>query len=171
MLVNSSKVEDNPMSDLFSKNEKDYGNDYKEHLFEQYKLYVESVEKTSDRRQHANNYFITINTALISLIGLSFQIKFFENLAGIKSVLALLGIIICVVFWFLIRSYKQLNTGKFAVIHEIEKNLPLALYKYEWEVLGEGKDNKKYYPFSHVELWIPWVFGIIYALLGWYFLC
>ncbi|OWK27002.1 MAG: hypothetical protein US76_00755 [Parcubacteria group bacterium GW2011_GWA2_38_13b] len=159
------------MSDLFSKNEKDYGNDYKEHLFEQYKLYVESVEKTSNRRQHANNYFITINTALISLIGLSFQIKFFENLAGIKSVLALLGIIICVVFWFLIRSYKQLNTGKFAVIHEIEKNLPLALYKYEWEVLGEGKDDKKYYSFSHVELLIPWVFGIFYALLGLYFLC
>ena len=49
------------MSALFDKNEKDYGNDYKEHLFEQYKLYVESVEKTSDRRQHANNYFITIN--------------------------------------------------------------------------------------------------------------
>lgn len=161
----------NPMSDLFSKNEKDYGNDYKEHLFEQYKLYVESVEKTSDRRQHANNYFITINTALISLIGLSFQIKFFENLAGIKSVLALLGIIICIVFWFLIRSYKQLNTGKFAVIHEIEKHLPLALYKYEWEVLGEGKDDKKYYPFSHVELLIPWVFGTLYAVLGLYFLC
>ena len=159
------------MCDLFSKNEKDYGSDYKEHLFEQYKLYVESVEKTSDRRQHANNYFITINTALISLIGLSFQIKFFENLAGIKSILALLGIIVCVIFWFLIRSYKQLNTGKFAVIHEIEKNLPLALYKYEWEVLGEGKDNKKYYPFSHVELFVPWVFGILYALLGWYFLC
>lgn len=159
------------MSDLFAKNEKDYGNDYKEHLFEQYKLYVESVEKTSDRRQHANNYFITINTALISLIGLSFQIKFFENLVGIKSVLALLGIIICIVFWFLIRSYKQLNTGKFAVIHEIEKHLPLALYKYEWEILGEGKDDKKYYPFSHVELLIPWVFGTLYAVLGLYFLC
>ena len=158
------------MSDLFAKNEKDYGNDYKEHLFEQYKLYVESVEKTSDRRQHANNYFITINTALISLIGLSFQIKIFENLSWIKSVLALVGIIICIVFWYLIRSYKQLNTGKFAVIHEIEKHLPLALYKYEWEILGEGKDNKKYYPFSHIELLIPWVFGIIYALLGLYFL-
>lgn len=159
------------MSDLFSKNEKDYGTEYKNHFFEQYKLYIESVEKTSDRRQHANNYFITINTALISLIGLSFQIKYFENLAGIKSILALLGVIICIVFWYLIRSYKQLNIDKFAVIHKIEENLPLALYKYEWEVLGKGEDNKKYYPFSHVELIIPWVFGIIYALFGLYFLC
>jgi hypothetical protein len=159
------------MSDLFSKNEKDYGNDYKEHLFEQYKLYVESIEKTSDRRQHANSYFITINTALISLIGLSFQIKVFENLSFVKSILALVGIIVCIVFWYLIRSYKQLNTGKFDVVHKIEEHLPLALYKYEWEVLGKGEDNKKYYPFSHIELVIPWVFGIIYALIGLYFLC
>lgn len=155
---------------LFAIEEKDYGDKYKEHLFEQYKLYVESAEKTSDRRQHANNYFITINTALISFIGLSFQIKLLENLSWIKLVLALVGIIICVIFWHLIRSYKQLNSGKFDVIHEIEKHLPLALYKYEWKILGEGKDNKKYYPFSHIELCIPWVFGIIYALLGLYFL-
>lgn len=154
------------MSALFAKKENEYGNDYKGHLFEQYKLYVESVEKTSDRRQHTNNYFITINTALISLIGLSFQIKIFENVSWIKSLLAGVGIIICIVFWFLIKSYKQLNAGKFKVIHEIEKNLPLALYKYEWEVLGEGKDKNLYYPFSHVESLIPWVFGLIYLLLG-----
>lgn len=159
------------MSVLFSKTELDYGDEYKTHLFEQYKLYVESVEKTSDRRQNANNYFITINTALISLIGLSFQIKCFENITWIKSLLALVGIIICVIFWYLIRSYRQLNTGKFIVIHQIEDNLPLAIYKHEWEVLGKGKDNSKYYPFSHIELLIPWVFGIIYAVLGIYFLC
>lgn len=157
------------MSDLLSKNEKDYGSSYKEHLFEQYKLYVESIEKTSDRRQHANNYFITINTAIVSLIGLSFQIKIFENLAFVKPILAIVGIIVCIVFWHLIRSYKQLNTGKFAVIHKIEEHLPLALYKYEWEILGKGDDNKKYYPFSHIELIIPWVFGMTYTLIGLYF--
>lgn len=153
------------MSDLFAKKEKGYGAEYKDHLFEQYKLYIESAEKTSDRRQQANNYFITINTALISLIGLSFQIEFFESLARIKSVLALVGIMICFIFWNLLRSYRQLNTGKFAVIHEIEETLPLTLYKYEWEVLGKGEDKKKYYPFSHIELLIPWAFGIIYAIL------
>lgn len=153
------------MSNLFAETEKNYGDGYKGHLFEQYKLFVESIEKTSDRRQHANNYFVTINTALISLIGLSFQIKMFENVVWAKGVLAALGVIICVVFWYLIRSYKQLNTGKFAVLHEIEKHLPLALYTYEWHILGEGKDKRKYYPFSHIELLIPWVFGSVYVLL------
>lgn len=156
--------------ELFSKKKKDYGTSYKEHLFEQYKLYIESIEKISDRRQQANNYFLAINTALISLIGLSFQFKIFENANWIKTLLAMVGIITCVVFWFLIRAYKQLNTGKFKVIHEIEKVLPLALYRYEWEILGRGEDKSKYYPFSHIELLIPWIFGLIYAALWIYFI-
>lgn len=157
------------MDVLFSKDQKDYGTEYTNHLFEQYKLYIDSIEKTSDRRQQANNYFIAINTALISLVGLSFQIEIFKNSPWLKILLAILGIIICFIFYFLIKSYKQLNTGKFTVIHEIEKNLPLALYKYEWQILGKGKDKSKYYPFSHIELLIPWVFGILYLTLGVYF--
>ncbi len=156
---------------LFQKPEKEYGNNYKSHLFEQYKLYIQSAEKISDRRQNANNYFITINTALISFLGLSFQIKLLNDLDWFKPLFAILGIIICIIFWFLLRSYKQLNSGKFKVIHEIEKNLPLALYDYEWKILGEGKNKKLYYPFSHIELLIPWVFGFIYFILGIIFIC
>ena len=152
--------------DLFIKSAQEYGENYSSHYFEQYKLYIESIEKTSDRRQHANNYFITINTALISLIGLSFQVKILDDSPWIKLIFSVVGVIICVVFWFLIRSYKQLNTGKFAVLHEIEQHLPLALYKHEWKVLGKGEDSIKYYPFSHIELLIPWIFGAIYILLA-----
>jgi len=157
---------DKLMVDLLAKSEKEYGNDYKCHFFEQYKLYVESAEKISDRRQAVNNYFITINTALITLLGLSFQIKAFERIGIFRSLIAFVGIIICVIFWFLLRSYKQLNTGKFKVIHEIEHHLPLALYDYEWKILEEGKNRKVYYPFSHIELLIPWVFGFIYLGLA-----
>ena len=151
---------------LFKIDEADYGPLYKNHLFEQYKLYLEGAEKTSDRRQSTNNYFIAINGALVSTLGLIFQVKQFNNLIWIKPLLAFVGIIICIIFWILIRSYKQLNTGKFAVIHEIEERLPLALYGFEWKILKEGKDKNIYYPFSHVELLIPWVFGFIYFVLG-----
>jgi len=158
-------------SNLFSKTKESYGDEYEKHFFEQYQLYVESAEKISDRRQNANNYFITINTALITLLGLSLQVSFLENLSWVRALLTDVGIIICIIFWYLLRSYKQLNTGKFKVIHEIEQHLPLALYDYEWKILGEGKDKKIYYPFSHIELLIPWVFGIIYVILGIVFVC
>jgi len=42
-------------------------------LFEQYKIYLENIEKVSDRRNLANGLFMTVNTILISVIGLSFQ--------------------------------------------------------------------------------------------------
>jgi len=151
---------------LFKISEKDYGQAYKEHLLAQYQLYVENMEKISDRRQNANNYFITINTILISFMGVLLQAKLFESIRWIKSLVALVGIIICVVFWFLLRSYKQLNTGKFKVIHEIERQLPASIYDYEWKILGEGKDKKLYFPFSHIEMVIPWIFGIVYVILG-----
>lgn len=156
--------------ELFRVGEKEYGQQYKDHLLAQYQLYIESAEKISDRRQNANNYFITINTVLISFLGVLFQAKMLESVPWVKSLVSLVGIIICVVFWFLLRSYKQINTGKFKVIHEIEQKLPLGLYDYEWKILKEGKNNKVYFPFSHIEMIIPWVFGIVYVVLGILFL-
>jgi len=160
----------NESKELFRAGEKDYGQQYKDHLFSQYQLYIESAEKISDRRQNANNYFITINTVLISFLGVLFQSKLLENISWVKSLVSFVGIIVCVVFWFLLRSYKQINTGKFKVIHEIEEKLPLGLYDYEWKILEEGKNNKVYFPFSHIEMIIPWVFGAVYVILGALFL-
>ena len=165
-------AEDNIKSvKLLSKGKRDYGSNYEEHLFEQYKMYVEGMEKTSDRRQNANNYFVTINAALVSLLGIILSTNYFENKKLLGLALSILGLLISIVFWFLIRAYKQLNTGKFTVIHEIEKQLPLALYAHEWDVLGKGEDPKEYFPFSHIELLIPIILGIGYLVLAYIFYC
>lgn len=151
--------------ELFSIDEKSYGPKYKDHLFEQYKMYVEGVEKNSDRRNNANKYFVTIQTAIIGVIGLTFQFGKYDSRVTVRMALALAGIAISLIFFFLIRSYKQLGTGKFAVIHQIEAKLPLALYKHEWKALGEGKSWRKYFPFSHIEQIIPWLFIIGYIIM------
>jgi hypothetical protein len=151
-------------SGLFKKTEEDYGTEYKNHLFEQYKLFIESAERVSDRRQSANNYFLAINTAIFSFLGLIYEIKL-KDISIICILLSIVGIFICGIFFFLINSYKQLNSGKFKVIHEIEQKLPLALYQREWEILGEGKNKCQYWPFSHIEIKIPFIFGLIYLIL------
>ena len=150
---------------LFQKSEKEYGEYYKPHLLEQYRLYIQSAEKISDRRQNANNHFLAINTVLVSFLALSFDIDLFKKMVIFRIILSIAGILICMIFGLLLNSYKQLNSGKFKVIHEIEQNIPLSLYSYEWEMLGKGKNKKLYYPFSHIELLIPWVFGIVYVVL------
>ena len=107
----------------------------KNHYFEQYRLYVNSIEKISDRRDSANKYFLTINSSIIVLVGLVIQYAQ-ENKKLFLIGLCLFGLIICIIFWFLINSYKQLNSGKFKELHKIEEKLPLQPYKDEWKNIG-----------------------------------
>lgn len=140
-------------------------NEDKQIYFEQYKIFVDSAEKVSDKRMSANNYFLTVNTALISLTGLLITSKVFLFNFNIMKLVGALGLIICVIWFFIVLSYKQLNSGKFKMIHRIEKKLPLQLYADEWVELGEGKSLKKYIPLSHIELVVPFVFFCLYLIL------
>lgn len=142
-----------------------YGSEYDKHRFEQYKLYVEMADRISARRMLANSFFVGAHTALIT----AFTVLLKEGILP-KSFFGYLPfvavIVLCFVWWQIVVSYKQLNSGKFKVIHEIEQHLSMALYAAEWEMLGRGEDASKYIPLSHVENWVPWLFGLLYVLLG-----
>ena len=73
---------------------------------------------------------------------------------------ALSGIAFSVAWFYLVQSYRQLNSGKFKVIHAIEQNLPLALYEAEWKALGEGRDPKLYRPLTKIEIYAPLTFAL-----------
>lgn len=148
-----------------SSSQEEYGQNYKQHLLEQYKLYVEMADKISERRQSANSFFLTINTVIVSLTT-------YFTLGGILSdsillyiPISLAGLLICYTWYRLIRSYKDLNTAKFKVIHEIEQKLPCAPYGLEWEKVGRGKNPKLYLPFTHIEIYIPWVFFTLHIFV------
>lgn len=143
----------------------EYGKDYHKILLEQYKLFVEMADRISSRRQTSNSFFLSINTALIALIGYS-EIKSLFSLPNyLNLIIAIAGMILCYSWFRIIRSYKDLNTAKFKVIHEIEKLLPISPYDAEWEEVGRGNNSKLYLFFTHVEVKIPWVFFSLYALI------
>ena len=75
------------------------------------------------------------------------------------------GIALSYLWYRLIRSYRDLNTAKFKVIHEIEKRLPLSPYDAEWEAMGRGNNPMLYKPFTHIETGVPWVFVVLHALV------
>jgi hypothetical protein len=57
---------------LYRTTPSDYGEErYQNHLLEQYKLNVQMANKISERRQSANSFFLTVNTALIAFLGLA----------------------------------------------------------------------------------------------------
>ena len=68
--------------------------------------------------------------------------------------------------WYVnIRSYRQLNSSKFQVIHEMEQHLPFPAYEREWEILGKGKESEKYLKLTRIEQCVPFALTIPYLLL------
>ena len=160
-----------PSSKLQSRMPEQYGDKYQDHLLEQYKLFVETTQHTSDKRQNANNYLLTLNSSLVTLFVV------FQSTYGSQRWNALIpatGLIVCFIWWSLVDSYKDLNTAKFAVIHELEEQLPVALFRHEWFVCGHNRKKKdkpvedKYIPLTHLERWVPVAFAVLYIGLGAY---
>ncbi len=129
--------------------------------FEQYKLYVEMADKVSERRNNVNSFFVAVHTVLLGVVG----IKGFD-VDKYWYVIVVLGVILSYIWYYLLKSYQLLNTGKFQVINEMEQRLPFNMYSYEWEILRYGKDRSKYWPISHLEKMIPIVFFLLYIAFG-----
>ncbi len=141
----------------------EYEGDYRTHCLEQYKMYVEMADRISGRRLSANSFFLTINSVLVGFVTyvhlLSNKGSDFYFLIGLS------GIILCFTWYRLIRSYDDLNLGKFKMIHAMEKHLPFSIYQTEWEYLGKGEDRTKYLPFTKIEKKIPWVFFGLHSVV------
>lgn len=131
-------------------------------ILEQYKVYLEMADRISTRRQSANSFFLSINTALVALTS---YLALGQSKGTGYWLIAVAGIVLSYMWYRLVRSYKDLNTAKFKVIHEIECKLPLAPYDAEWEAVGRGKAPKLYLPFTHVEIYVPWVFLVIHLVV------
>lgn len=135
-------------------------------IMEIYKVYLHMADRISDRRQSANSYFLTINTVIVGLVSyMSFGAGTINNSHLFYSFISVAGMVICYSWYRLIRSYKDMNSGKFKIVHEIEKLLPLSPFDDEWEILGRGKDKNKYLPFTKIEMRIPWIFFTLHAVV------
>ena len=126
-------------------------------FLDQYKLAVEMADRVSARRGVANSFFLTVNTALIALLG-GTDLRWYVPLAGIAF---------AVTWWALLRSYRDLNRAKFEVILEMEKRLPVQVYGDEWASLKDaapaGRRLAAYRELGQVERLVPGLFALIYA--------
>jgi hypothetical protein len=144
------------------KNARDvYGDRFQQDLFEQYKLYVDSAQKVSESRVSASNYLLTVNSLLLTVFGFVITQTPGRWLLAIPAA----GLLVSMAWYSMVRSYKDLNGAKFKVIHELEQQLPAALFAYEWYYCDHGR-GKKYRPITHIERWIPCVFAAMYVALG-----
>ena len=93
---------------LLSLPKDDYGERYQDHVLEIYKLYVQSADNISARRQSANSFFLSVNTAIIGAVG-----YLSDGIGSFGWAVSLAGIVLCVAWYRSVRAYKDLNSGKF----------------------------------------------------------
>jgi hypothetical protein len=157
MSVDHSKLwNDIKEGQVYPHNEKWYS-----HLLDQYKLYVEMADRISQRRTAANSYFLSVNSALLAFVGYLTSKDSTEYL----WLLAVAGAALTLLWHSIILSYRNLNTAKWGVVHEIEKRLPISPYDAEWEAVERGNNSKLYRPISHVESGVPWVFLFLHVVV------
>lgn len=143
-------------------------------LLEIYKLHAELADRVSQRREDTNRLYVSLLAAIVTLLAASLRYE-----TGIFPVYAalmtggLLGILISASWFIVIRSYRQLNTGKFATLHELETKLAYPFFQREWIHLKKGRNLNRYWKLTVVETFVPISFFILsliavcIAILSW----
>ncbi|MEO3930975.1 hypothetical protein ABGB07_45115 [Micromonosporaceae bacterium B7E4] len=136
-------------------------------ILDLYKISVEMVDRISARRSTANAFFLTAQTTFIAVLGingLSLQkVPWWVSLA-----IALAGFALSASWWLQLRSYRDLNRAKFAVINSMEEHFPVKVFGDEWKTLKLDPVKRwrpRYAELGAVERAVPWIFAGIYALL------
>ena len=142
----------------------EYGPSYRDHSLQIYKIYLEMADRISGRREKANTFFLAVNTALIALLAKGVFGGSAATPRAIELLVPVAAGVLCYLWYRIIRSYRDLNSAKFKVIHAMERQLPLCPYDAEWECVDRGKNPKLYLPFTHVEGVVPWLFMMFHAL-------
>ena len=148
---------------LISNPQASYGASFQAHLLEQYKIYVESAQKVTDRRITTGNYLLTVNSFLLTVFGVASS----QHLSGFwLAIVPVAGLLVSFTWYALVVFYRNLGASKYKVIHRLESFLPTAPFRCEWRTAHEER-AKQHTGVTHLERVIPLTFAAIYlALLG-----
>jgi hypothetical protein len=133
-------------------------------LIELYKLAVEMTQRVAVQRGVANAFHLTVQTAFVSVLGLSGGTLRDER-GWVAGALVLVGVVLSASWWLQLRGYRELSRAKFVVIHELEKRLPAALFTDEWKALN-GPGRGRHIALGEVERAVPVAFALLYPVIG-----
>ncbi len=135
-----------------------------------YQLAVEMADRVSARRNSANAFYLSLQTAAISVLG--FATSFQANINhGVLIAICLVGIATAATWFLQLRSYRDLNRAKFAVINSLEEQLPVAIFTDEWASLERDPVagwRKRYAELGTIERVVPAFFVILNGILAVY---
>lgn len=138
-------------------------------LFDQYKILVDNALRLAERFEASNNFFITTNGFIFSVIG------FFINDLGLEKAItskALVAILLFVGFsltlsWMrVIDSYKKTSVINYLLTRVIEEKLPTTVFTFKFFSESEQKTKSRSNPVIYIESIIPRLFILAYLAIS-----
>jgi len=129
--------------------------------FAMFELYLATAEKVSDRRAQANSWMLSVNSAIVALYGYLQSDKMAAQRAVWFWAIPTAGAIVCLAWWALLKSYRELNRAKFAVLAQLETDLPVSPITREREIYKEEGRRS----LSQIETLIPACFVLLYMIM------
>lgn len=158
-------------------------------ILEQYKLYMEMLDRNTKRRLETNTLFISINVFIVTITSL-----FNKGNPLVLGLVCFAGILFSLVWYFLLVNYNVINAAKWDVLYNMEKLLPYDPFHKEWDspdgvtykpqnpesllsfckgffndlvslCCDKGKNAKNYHSISELERNLPRIFTALYVVL------
>ena len=114
--------------------------DYQQILLGHYIEYFKSAEATSERRLKTNAFFLTINTAILSVLAYVLAQNVNPKISVVAIAAGLGGMAVSYVWYTMLSYMRGINSAKFKVLGEIEKRLlcrPMS--DGEWSILENAR--------------------------------
>jgi len=135
----------------------------KDQLVELYKLHAELADRVSQRREGANRLHVSLLSGFLVFLAALLRFGSGEISASVLLLFSgIIGMAISVSWFIVIRSYRQLNTGKFAALDELEQKLDYPFFKREWQLLEVGRNRSRYWKLTVVETFLPSIFFLLF---------
>ena len=139
--------------------------DEKHELIEIYKLHAGLADSISRQRGTANRFYMLVLSGLSVLFSALLQRRNGVPLGWLMIGFGALGASLASAWFIVIRSFRQLNSGKFKALQELEEKLVYLFFKREWDLLEEGRERKTYWRLTVVETIVPIIFFVCFTMI------
>jgi hypothetical protein len=136
-----------------------------------YKFGVEMADRISARRGTANSFFLTVSTALATVVGIlasgNADASGSNRQRFASLVISGVGTVFSLTWWLLLRSYRDLSRAKWDVINRLEDRMEIRLYQDEWKILKAEQPRqpwrRRYRELGLIERVVPLLFLAVYV--------
>ncbi len=127
-----------------------------------YKLYLGDLQKIGDRHEHTRKYYLSLITALFTVLSLGGSGVVFSLKDGFIWPVALFGAALCELWAQHMSSYSALFHAKFALLKKMEEKFPCQPFTDEGKLLSQPP---RYISMTTLDKRVARVFLVLFLVL------